>query len=289
MTDYETLAWSRSALDRSSFSAADRDAALRTLLSQYVSDARGYVSSSDGDEDDDSDQQLFFGHQFAARTAVVQRSALDDDDDEIGSDAEDFVDVDLDDAENDEEEDDYAWSDRGAGDGEVYFVVDDAQDVAAPSSPTVIAIGVLDDGGATASDDGDDEAQRAYADALVGALGDVDEVHMHGDGSVALRKQRRLPVLLMGGVTAPAKIADAALTAAQADDGVTVLLGEVALLASEVGPAERALLAEDAGAVVTSLDTHWVSDPTLYYLHFQALTRDPAAFLAAVAPWWRSL
>lgn len=298
MTDYETLAWSRAALDESTLSADDGEAALRGILWKYVSDTHGYVSSaSDTDDDDDDDggndeDQLFFDRHYSARAALVHRGASPTQSRDRAEDEDGFVD-DGDDDDNDDDDEfhtgERAWTGQctGAGQRDGVYIAEDAEDAGARMAwlPNRGDEGAVD--GEGAAEEGD--VQRAYADALTGALGNVDEVHLHGDGSVALRKERRLPVLLMGGVAAPAKIADASLTVAQAGDGVTVLLGEVALLGDEVGAAERALLADDAGAVVTALHNHWVSDPTLYYLHFQALTRDPAAFLNAIAPWWRSL
>ncbi|AGO85424.1 hypothetical protein psal_cds_1156 [Pandoravirus salinus] len=295
MTDYETLAWSRSALDESALSADDGDAALRGLLWRYAKDTRGYMSSTpsivDEADDDESDRgdRLFFDRHYRARLALVHMDASDDDDEQDDNDDADQV------------AGPSPWTGQCVGTGQhanVYVVqdargddgIDDDDDE--EQSAALLALLLARTGGDVEEEEAehDDDAQRAYADALASALGNVDEVHLHSDGSVALRKDRRLPVLLMGGVSAPAKIADASLTAAQADDGVTVLLGEVALLADEVGAAERALLADqDAGAVVTALHNHWVSDPTLYYLHFQALTRDPATFLSTIAPWWCSL
>nr|UMO78363.1 hypothetical protein [Pandoravirus belohorizontensis] len=295
MTDYETLAWSRAALDESALSADDGEAALRGILWKYVSDTRGYASSaSDTDDDDDGDEdQLLFDSHYSARAALVHRGASETQRRDRAEDEDDFVDDDDDDDDDDNVgtgERDWTGQCTGAGQRDRVYVVQDAQGGTDATARVAWLLNRTAGDAVDGADAGDeDDAQRAYADALVDALGNVDEVHLHGDGSVALRKERRLPVLLMGGVAAPAKIADASLTAAQADDGVTVLLGEVALLGDEVGAAERALLADDAGAVVTALHNHWVSDPTLYYLHFQALTRDPAAFLSAIAPWWRSL
>ncbi|AGO83120.1 hypothetical protein pdul_cds_891 [Pandoravirus dulcis] len=298
MTDYETLAWSRAALDESTLAADDGEAALRGILWKYVSDTRGYVSSASDDTDDDGDDdgdedQLFFGRHYSARAALVHRGTSEAQSQDRAEDEDGFVDDD--DGDNDDDDlhtGEPAWTARCIGDGQRdrVYVVQDARDGTDATAHVAWLLNGTAEDAADGEDTGEEgDVQRTYADALVDTLGNVDEVHLHGDGSVALRKERRLPVLLMGGVAAPAKIADASLTAAQADDGVTVLLGEVALLADEVGAAERALLADDAGAVVTALHNHWVSDPTLYYLHFQALTRDPAAFLNAIAPWWRSL
>lgn len=293
MTDYETLAWSRAALDESALSADDGEAALRGILWKYVSDTHGYASSAsdtDDDGDDGGEDQLFFDRHYSARAALVHRGASEAQrQDRAEDDEDDFVD------EGDDDDDDRSgervWKIQciGAGQRDRAYVVQDAQDGTDAAERVARLLNPTSEDAVDSADEDEGDVQRAYADALAGALGNVDEVHLHGDGSVALRKERRLPVLLMGGVAAPAKIADASLTAAQADDGVAVLLGEVALLGDEVGAAERALLADDAGAVVTALHNHWVSDPTLYYLHFQALTRDPAAFLSAIAPWWRSL
>lgn len=314
MTDYETLAWpwtmaSGAAADygdraqseieglgkrnKTHWSVRDGDGS--ALLWQYVSDTHGYVTSDDAD--DEADGVAFERRQTARLLFVDQDSDTDEEEEE-----------DTDGGEEDADEEDEMQQDGGASSGwtdgdvegknggdwddqDAYFVIDHDNGTVVP-----LARGAGSGRGATRGTESDaggepeeGDAQRAYADALVAALGDVDEVHMHGDGSVALRKDRHLPVVLMGGVGAPAKIADASITAAQAPDGVTAFLGEVALLGDEVGAAERALLADGAGAVVTALHNHWVSDPTLYYLHFQALTRDPAAFLNAVAPWWRSL
>ncbi|AVK75418.1 hypothetical protein pqer_cds_996 [Pandoravirus quercus] len=297
MTDYETLAWSHSALDKSAFSADDGGAVLRGLLQRYVSDSRGYVlptpSATDGDDKDgdggaDDRNQLFFTRHHMGAAFVFERTPGDQDEDNL---------VDGDDEDNEQDTRERTWTGQcvGAGQRDNVYLAQDTQDNDDDGATLLALLLARVDDDEEEEEDGEDvdnggdDAQRAYADALVGALGDVDEVHLHSDGSVALRKDRRLSVLLMGGVAAPAKIADASLTAAQADDGVTVLLGEVALLADEVGAAERALLADDAGAVVTALHNHWVSDPTLYYLHFQALTRDPTAFLSTIAPWWRSL
>nr|UMO80227.1 hypothetical protein [Pandoravirus aubagnensis] len=314
MTDYETLAWPWTGsmagydgratdvkdlgqLNKPRRSAPDSDGS--ALLWQYVSDTHGYMSSDDAD--DEADAMAFERRQTTRLLFVNQES--DTEDDETDEEHEDDEEIQQDDRaglawindnvddDDQEEEDDDQGDDQGA-----YFVIDHdngtVMSLTRDAGPRRNALhtGARDEiQNDTDSEPEEADAQRTYADALVAALGDVDEVHMHGDGSVALRKDRHLPVVLMGGVGAPAKIADASITAAQAPDGVTAFLGEVALLADEVGAAERALLADDAGAVVTALHNHWVSDPTLYYLHFQALTRDPAAFLGAVAPWWRSL
>nr|UDO47112.1 hypothetical protein [Pandoravirus massiliensis] len=310
MGDYDTLAWPWTAaaeyggradaiedlgeLSKARRSARDGDGS--ALLWQYVSDAHGYVSSDDAD--DEADGMAFERHQMA-RLLLVGRDSEEEEEEEEETDEE---------REEDQARKDQrrlmGWINGGVGDdgdgddddGDVrdaYFVIDHDDATVRPSSartasPERAAMhAAARDEARNEPEEGD--AQRAYADALVAALGDVDEVHMHGDGSVALCKDRHLPVVLMGGVGAPSKIADASITVTQAPDGVTAFLGEVALLGDEVGAAERALLANDAGAVVTALHNHWVSDPTLYYLHFQALTRDPTAFLGAVAPWWRSL
>ncbi|AVK76436.1 hypothetical protein pneo_cds_829 [Pandoravirus neocaledonia] len=306
MTDYETLAWpwtgtadyddragrmeDLTKLDKTHRSVRDSDGS--ALLWQYVSDTHGYMTSDDAD--DEADGVAFERRQTARLLFVGQDSDTEeeeeeeehtDDDEAAEQDVDAFPGWADDNDEEEEEQDTYFVIDHD--NGTVLSLTRDARS----RHGTAAASARNDD-----NKDRDDEAepaegdaQRTYADALVAALGDVDEVHMHGDGSVALRKDRHLPVVLMGGVDAPAKIADASITAAQAPDGVTAFLGEVALLGDEVGAAERALLADDAGAVVTALHNHWVSEPTLYYLHFQALTRDPAAFLGAVAPWWRSL
>ncbi|AJF96992.1 hypothetical protein TW95_gp0258 [Pandoravirus inopinatum] len=257
MTDYETLAWSRSALDESVLSADDGDAALRGLLRRYVS---GYVLSTpsaaddidddggdnDGDGGADDRDQLFFDQHYSARMAFVHRDASKSRDIDQNNDDDDDDNL----ADGDEQDTgEHAWTGQcvGAGQRDSVYLAQDTQDNDEDGA-TLLAmlLARVDDDDEEEEEDGEDvdgagdDAQRAYADALVGVLGDVDEVHLHSDGSVALRKDRRLPVLLMGGVAAPAKIADASLTAAQADDGVTVLLGEVALLADEVGAAERA-------------------------------------------------
>lgn len=301
MTDYETLAWPWTGatdydgradlgqLSKARRSARDGDGS--ALLWQYVSDTHGYMSSDDAD--DEADAMAFERRQTARLLFVDQESDTEDDETDEEHEDEDennrtalgWID------DNDDDDDGVQEGDRDA-----YFVIDHDNGTVvslirdAGSRRNAMQAGARDEAKTDTDDEPEEgDAQRSYADALVAALGDVDEVHMHGDGSVALRKDRHLPVVLMGGVGAPAKIADASITAAQAPDGVTAFLGEVALLADEVGAAERALLADDAGAVVTALHNHWVSDPTLYYLHFQALTRDPSAFLGAVAPWWRSL
>jgi hypothetical protein len=285
MTDYETLMWPRSALFETANVADvgdDDEASLRDLLWQYANDSRTPRSESLGNDDDDDDDNGPYGSALLIerhRTIGQGFVALDTDDDD-------------DDVEGDDYDDDDGMIRDDGGDSvidsngavpDVFLRMHEDRDIVA-----VFSSGRNDVDGDDNEQNGDD-AQRAFADQLASALGDVDEVHLHGDGSVVLRKERRLPVALMGGVVAPGKIVDATLTIAQADDGVTVLLGEVALLGDEVGAAERALLAEDAGAVVTALHNHWVSEPTIYYLYFQALTHDPETFLAAVAPWWRSL